>query len=116
MTTTTPMSASAVIAVTEPVFTGPEQLALAGFLAGYTGLTRDAYALDLRQYASWCRQHHLRLFGARRAEAAGSEATSGVLQRYSGRYPGRLARRSRLASRPDPGARRLTSRRPGGQS
>jgi integrase/recombinase XerD len=38
------------------------------FLAGYTGLTRDAYALDLRQYASWCRQHHLRLFEARRAD------------------------------------------------
>ncbi len=68
MTTTTPMSASAVIAVAEPVFTGPEQLALAGYLAGYTGLTRDAYALDLRQYASWCRQHHLRLFEARRAD------------------------------------------------
>lgn len=24
--------------------------------------------LDLRQYASWCQQHHLRLFGARRAD------------------------------------------------
>jgi hypothetical protein len=26
----------------EPVFTEPERLALAGFLAGYTGLTREA--------------------------------------------------------------------------
>jgi hypothetical protein len=52
--TTTTSSASTAIAVAEPVFTGPEQLALAGFLAGYTGLTREAYALDLRQYASWC--------------------------------------------------------------
>jgi integrase/recombinase XerD len=52
----------------EPVFTKPERLALAGFLAGYTGLTREAYALDLRQYASWCQQHHLRLFQARRAD------------------------------------------------
>jgi integrase/recombinase XerD len=57
MTTTT---ASAAIAVAEPVFTGQERLALAGFLAGYTGLTRDAYALDLRQFASWCQQRHPR--------------------------------------------------------
>jgi integrase/recombinase XerD len=50
------------------VFTGPEQLALAGFLAGYTGLTRQAYALEPRQYASWCQQRHVRLFQARRAD------------------------------------------------
>src|SRR5882757_11039443 len=51
-----------------PVFTNTERLALAGFLAGYSGLTRQAYELDLRQYASWCHQHHLRLFQARRAD------------------------------------------------
>src|SRR5215471_9654518 len=62
------MSTSTAVAAAEPVFTQPERLALAGFLAGYTGLTREAYALDLRQYASWCRQHHLRLFQARRAD------------------------------------------------
>src|SRR5215831_14623186 len=56
------------VAAVEPVFTQPERLALAGFLAGYAGLTREAYALDLRQYASWCQQHHLRLFQARRAD------------------------------------------------
>ena len=50
------------------MFTEPERLALAGFLAGYTGLTREAYALDLRQYASWCQQRHIRLFQARRAD------------------------------------------------
>jgi len=43
------------------------RLALAGFLAGYSGLTRQAYELDLRQYASWCHQHQLHLFQARRA-------------------------------------------------
>ena len=59
---------STAVAAIEPVFTKPEQLALAGFLAGYTGLTREAYALDLRQYASWCAQHQLRLFQARRAD------------------------------------------------
>jgi hypothetical protein len=41
--TTTTTSAAAVIAIAEPVFTNPERLALAGFLAGYTGLTRQAY-------------------------------------------------------------------------
>ncbi len=65
MTTTMP-SASLVPAV--PVFTNTERLALAGFLAGYSGLTREAYELDLRQFASWCQQHHLRLFQPRRAD------------------------------------------------
>jgi integrase/recombinase XerD len=69
--TATTSSTSTAIAVAEPVFTGPEQLALAGFLAGYTGLTREAYALDLRQYASWCQQRHVRLFQARRADIEG---------------------------------------------
>jgi site-specific recombinase XerD len=59
---------STAVAVAEPVFTGPGQLALAGFVAGYAGLIRQAYALDLRQYASWCQQHHVRLFQARRAD------------------------------------------------
>jgi len=61
-------SISTAVAAVEPVFTEPERLAVAGFLAGYTGLTREAYALDLRQYASWCQQHHLRLFQARQAD------------------------------------------------
>jgi hypothetical protein len=47
-------STSTAAAVVEPAFTDPERLALAGFLAGYAALTREAYALDLRQYASWC--------------------------------------------------------------
>ena len=64
----TTISMSTAIAVTEPAFTNPERLALAGFLAGYTGLTREAYALDLRQYASWCQRHQLCLFQARRAD------------------------------------------------
>jgi integrase/recombinase XerD len=64
----TATSTSTAVATAELVFTEPERLALAGFLAGYTGLTREAYALDLRQYASWCQQHHIRLFQARRAD------------------------------------------------
>ncbi len=31
-------------------------------------LTREAYALDLRQFAAWCRQHQVWLFGARRSD------------------------------------------------
>ena len=47
MATTIPSTALVPIA---PVFTNTERLALAGFLAGYSGLTRQAYELDLRQY------------------------------------------------------------------
>jgi integrase/recombinase XerD len=59
---------STAVAAVEPASTEPERLALAGFLAGYTGLTREACALDLRRYASWRQQNHLRLFQARRAD------------------------------------------------
>jgi integrase/recombinase XerD len=65
MTTATP---SAALVTTAPVFTDTERVALAGFLAGYSGLTREAYALDLRQFATWCHQHHVRLFDVRRAD------------------------------------------------
>ena len=56
MSTTTPPAALAVI---EPAFSEAEKLALAGFLAGYSGLTREAYTLDLRQFTAWCRQRQL---------------------------------------------------------
>ena len=41
---------------------------MAGFLAGYGGLTREAYMLDLRQYVAWCAERRIALFGARRAD------------------------------------------------
>lgn len=50
----------------DEVFSDPEALALAGFLSGYSGLTRDAYSLDLRQFAIWCRQLELNLFDTKR--------------------------------------------------
>src|SRR4051812_9876520 len=50
------------------VFAPQEELALARFLAGYSGLTCEAYMLDLRQYVAWCAERHLALFGARRAD------------------------------------------------
>ena len=65
MATTIP---SAALVPAAPVFSQAERLALAGFLAGYSGLTREACELDLRQDASWCQHHHLQLFQARRAD------------------------------------------------
>ena len=46
-------SSGALACPRDELFTDPEALALSGFLAGYSGLTRDAYALDLRQFAGW---------------------------------------------------------------
>jgi site-specific recombinase XerC len=63
-----PLSTSTVLATRDELFSTDEQLALAGFLAGYSGLTRDAYTLDLRQYVAWCTEHHLAVFGTRRAD------------------------------------------------
>jgi integrase/recombinase XerD len=59
------LSSSTALMPAAPLFSNAERLALAGFLAGYRGLTREAHELDLRQFASWCHLHHLRLFGAR---------------------------------------------------
>ncbi len=43
------------LATIQPAFTDPERLALAGF----RGLTAEAYALDLRQFTTWCRTRSL---------------------------------------------------------
>jgi len=59
---------SAAVVRVEPYFSEGEQQALAGFLSGYRGLTREAYALDLRQFVTWCSEHHLGLFAARRVD------------------------------------------------
>ena len=68
MTTAAPSTALVTI---QPAFTDPERLALAGYLAGYRGLTRDAYALDLRQFTTWCRARSVSLFAVRRADIEG---------------------------------------------
>jgi site-specific recombinase XerD len=65
MTATTTSTA---LVTVQPVFTESERLALAGFLAGYRGLTREAYTLDLRQFTVWCRVRSLSLFAVRRAD------------------------------------------------
>src|SRR5689334_16795779 len=61
MTTAVP---SMPLATIQPVFTDAERVAL----AGYRGLTREAYALDLRQFTTWCRARSLGLFAVRRAD------------------------------------------------
>lgn len=63
-----PVTVSSSTVEVTTVFADSERLALGGFLAGYSGQTRDAYTLDLRQYATWCTSHGLRLFDARRAD------------------------------------------------
>ena len=72
MTTAAPSTALATI---QPAFTDPERLALAGFLAGYRGLTREAYTLDLRQFTTWCRARSLNLLAVRRADIEGFAGT-----------------------------------------
>jgi site-specific recombinase XerD len=61
------MTTAALIPI-QPAFTDSERLALAGFLAGYRGRTREAYVLDLRQFTAWCRARSLALFAVRRVD------------------------------------------------
>ena len=62
---------STALATIQPALTDAERFALAGFLAGYRGLTRDAHALDLRQLASWCQIRSVALLAVRRADIEG---------------------------------------------
>ena len=61
-------STSTAIVPFDPLFADPERLALAGFLAGYSGETRDAYGLDLRQFRGFCQEHGLELLKVRRTD------------------------------------------------
>lgn len=90
MTTTDSVSTTE-IAILDPQFSDAERYALAAFLAGYRGQTRDAYALDLRQFVAWCEQHDLKLFAVKRADIecfardleARGRATATVARRLS---------------------------------
>lgn len=61
------MSESVTVMIPEamPLF-GPVQLAAAGFLARYSGRTRDAYALDLKTYFAWCAARGTEVFAMTR--------------------------------------------------
>jgi hypothetical protein len=79
---------STALATIQPAFTDAERLALAGFLAGYRGLTREAYTLDLRQFTTWCRARSLALFAVRRSDIETSpeswKPTAGLAPRSPG--------------------------------
>ena len=62
---------SAELATIQPVFTDAELVALAGLLAGYRGLTREAHALDLRQSPPGAVPGPWLLFAVRRANIEG---------------------------------------------
>jgi hypothetical protein len=110
MTTAAPSTALATI---QPAFTGAERLALTGYLAGYRGLTREAYSLDLRQFTTWCPARSLALIWVLCASATclgkpglGGAAGCGRGSRLAGclvlSAPGALAlRRDEEAQEPD---------------
>ena len=89
MTTTPKVIDAALVPVTDPLFTLAERQALAGYLSGYSGLTRDAYTVDLRQYTAWCTLHGLHLFGANRVDI---ESFRGEME-AAGRARATIARR-----------------------
>lgn len=59
------MADTAVVTVVLPLF-DETKLAVAGYLARYSGPTRVSYACDLRQWFTWCASNSLPPFAARR--------------------------------------------------
>jgi transposase len=72
------------------VLTVQEEAALVGFLAGFSGLTREAYQLDLRQYVEWCAERPTPLFRARRSDIEGFGRSLEALGRARATIPRRL--------------------------
>jgi len=60
------MATNTSVVLYDPQETSSEVKAIAGFLAGYSGRTREAYTLDLRMFYRWCDEHHLDLFSVTR--------------------------------------------------
>ena len=54
-----------IVKPTAPLF-DDARLAVAGFLARYSGATRTSYTTDLRQFFAWCAQCDLQVFAAKR--------------------------------------------------
>ena len=109
--TATTSTASTALATIQPAFTDTERLALAGFLAGYRGLTREAYTLDLRQFTGWYRARSLPLFTVRRADI---ETFARELEARPGprhRHPAAVHHRRLLQVRRRGGTHRSLTRR-----
>jgi hypothetical protein len=51
------MAANTSVVLYDPKETSTEVKTVAGFLAGYSGRTREAYTLDLRLCYRWCDGH-----------------------------------------------------------
>jgi Phage integrase, N-terminal SAM-like domain len=98
------MTTAALVPV-QPAFTDSERLALAGYLAGYRSLTREAYALDLRQFNSWCRTRSLALFAVRRADIEGFARELEARGRARATVTRRLSTIARRAGSPSPSPR-----------
>ena len=73
----------------DPRTADPEATAVVGFLGGHKGRTREAYELDLRQFARWCQHRGMRLFDVTRVDI---ERFARDLEQ-SGRAPATISRR-----------------------
>ncbi|HYH50805.1 MAG TPA: tyrosine-type recombinase/integrase [Acidimicrobiia bacterium] len=58
---------SPALLVDEQPLVDPGLLAAAGFLAGYTGTTREGYTIDLKHWWTFCEMHGLPVLDAKRA-------------------------------------------------
>ncbi len=83
------MAVSHSVVLYEPTETSAEVVTVAGFLAGYSGRTREAYTLDLRQFIRWCDEHRLGLFEVTRTHI---ELYARELEEL-GRAPATISRR-----------------------
>ena len=63
------MSSTAITMPTPPLF-DEARLAVAGFLARYSGPTRKSYVSDLRQFFAWCASVDLEVFATKRPHRA----------------------------------------------
>lgn len=93
------MAMNTSVVLYDPQETSAEAKAVAGFLAGYSGRTREAYTLDLRRFYRWCDEHSVELFAVTRTHI---ELYARELEGI-GRAPARIDRRlSTLVAGPVP--------------
>lgn len=83
------MATNTSVVLYDPQETSAEVKAIAGFLAGYSGRTREAYTLDLRMFYRWCDEHRLELLGVTRTHI---ELYARELEEL-GRAPATISRR-----------------------
>ena len=60
-----PSTTTVLVTAEAPLF-DDARLAVAGFLARFSGPTRASYMTDLRSYFAWCTRHDLSVFAAKR--------------------------------------------------